>query len=155
MGAHGKDHAGHLHLGDKPGPWRPTLAVMRQLTEQPVGQVTQQVTQLATRAALQHATRIPPEYTYLILAPWRITAAGIEKERNAEMRRVTTERYGAIRYFIDSEAAVVEEPPADHRITGSSACGRRDCVERTRKAAVASRLSLWIFSTVRQSRMAR
>ncbi len=65
-----------------------------------------------------HGTRIPPGHEYLILAPEQITVAAIEAEQNTELRRVMIERYGAVRYFVDSGATIVEELPADHRIIG-------------------------------------
>jgi hypothetical protein len=65
-----------------------------------------------------HGTRIPTGHEYIILAPEKITVAAIDAEQNTELRRVMVDRYGAVRYFVDSGATIVEELPADHRIIG-------------------------------------
>jgi hypothetical protein len=65
-----------------------------------------------------HGMRIPPERDYIIHSPQQITVADIEGERNAELRRVMIDRYGAARYVTDSGAIVVHELAADHALQG-------------------------------------
>jgi hypothetical protein len=48
-----------------------------------------------------HGVRVP---RYIIMEPTTITVSAIEKESNAEIRRVMIERYGQSRYLIDSGA---------------------------------------------------
>jgi hypothetical protein len=50
--------------------------------------------------------------------PERITVAEIERETNAELRRVMIERYGWERYIRDCGAQVVDAVPLDHEIEG-------------------------------------
>jgi hypothetical protein len=55
---------------------------------------------------------------WIIEHPAAITARKIERERNAEVRRVMLDRYGWSRYISDSGAQVVDQAPADHEIVG-------------------------------------
>ena len=65
-----------------------------------------------------HGVRIPDEKRHVIEAPHTITAAEIEAEGNAELRRVMIERYGAARYVVDSGAIVVHQLADDHPMVG-------------------------------------
>jgi hypothetical protein len=70
----------------------------------------------ASEAALQyadgygfyawHGVRLP---AYIIEEPGKITVELIEKEQNAEVRRVMIERYGQSRYLLDSGALKIHE----------------------------------------------
>jgi hypothetical protein len=53
-----------------------------------------------------HGVRVP---SHVILAPEAITAAEIQAETNAEVRRVMIDRYGAARYLAAIEATVRHE----------------------------------------------
>jgi hypothetical protein len=50
---------------------------------------------------------------HVIEQPQRITVAEIERESNAEVRRVLLERYGPARYLVDSGAAVIDRVALD------------------------------------------
>lgn len=65
-----------------------------------------------------HGVRIPFKQRHIVDAPQTITAAEIEAERNAEIRRVMIDRYGPARYVADSGSIVVHELPADHAMQG-------------------------------------
>jgi hypothetical protein len=62
-----------------------------------------------------HGIRVPPD---VIEQPEGITLARIEREENAEVRRVMMERYGYERYIQDCHAKVVDSLPADCPIKG-------------------------------------
>jgi hypothetical protein len=62
-----------------------------------------------------HGVRVP---AYVVERPDLITTAAIDAERNAEIRRVMIDRYGAARYVTDSGAVVVHELPGDHKLVG-------------------------------------
>lgn len=51
-----------------------------------------------------HGVRVPPD---VIESPHSITVERIANERNAEVRRVMIDRYGAARYLMDSGAEVI------------------------------------------------
>src|SRR5207248_1377146 len=53
-----------------------------------------------------HGVTVPRE---VIVEPKSITVGGIEKETNAEIRRVMVERYGAAKYLADSGAKLVSK----------------------------------------------
>jgi hypothetical protein len=59
--------------------------------------------------------RVP---AWVIEHPEAITADRIEREENAEVRRVMIERHGWARYIADSGARVVDQAPSDHPIAG-------------------------------------
>jgi hypothetical protein len=65
-----------------------------------------------------HGVQIPFKQRHVVEAPHLISVQEIEAERNAEIRRVMIERYGASRYVQDSGSAVVQELPFDHPIAG-------------------------------------
>jgi hypothetical protein len=54
-----------------------------------------------------------PVAQHVIEQPQRITVAEIERESNAEVRRVLLERYGPARYLADSGAAVIDRVALD------------------------------------------
>jgi hypothetical protein len=54
----------------------------------------------------------------IIEHPETITVAAIEKEQNAELRRILIERYGWQRYIGDCGANVVDSVPLDHPVAG-------------------------------------
>jgi hypothetical protein len=54
----------------------------------------------------------------VIMNPQSITVEMIEKEENAEVRRVLMERYGYQRYIKDSGAEVIDECPEDYYLVG-------------------------------------
>jgi hypothetical protein len=62
-----------------------------------------------------HGTRVTQQ---IVEAPETITIHQIEKETNAEVRRVMIDRFGAKRYMEESGARVVQELPADHYLIG-------------------------------------
>jgi hypothetical protein len=53
-----------------------------------------------------HGTNVPQ---WIINDPQSITVAKIDKEINAELRRIMIERYGASRYILDSGAVVIDK----------------------------------------------
>lgn len=53
-----------------------------------------------------HGTRVPPEVIYY---PGKITVPGIEREFNAEVRRVMIDRYGIEKYIMDCGAVKIHE----------------------------------------------
>jgi hypothetical protein len=55
---------------------------------------------------------------WLIEQPERITVAAIEREQNAEWRRLLIERYGWARYLSDSGAEVIDTVPMDYPVHG-------------------------------------
>jgi hypothetical protein len=65
-----------------------------------------------------HGVQIPFAKRHIVERPELITAAEIEAEQNAEIRRVMIERYGAARYVVDSGATVVHELGEDHPLQG-------------------------------------
>ena len=62
-----------------------------------------------------HGVNVPAD---IIECPQSVTGARIDAEKNAEVRRVMIERYGAERYVIDSGAKVVDQLPDDYRLKG-------------------------------------
>ena len=65
-----------------------------------------------------HGLRVPDDLIFAIESPGLITVGDIERQTNAELRRMLIDRYGAARYVADSGAIVVHELPADHPIPG-------------------------------------
>ena len=65
-----------------------------------------------------HGMRIPEDREYVIHSPGLITLQGIEREVNAEVRRVMIEKYGYERYLRESKAVLVDECPDDHGLKG-------------------------------------
>ena len=55
---------------------------------------------------------------YVIERPHEITVDVIEKESNAEVRRVMIQRYGPERYLRDSGATIVHELPKNYFVSG-------------------------------------
>lgn len=55
---------------------------------------------------------------WIIDHPERITVLDIERQRNAEIRRVMLERYGWARYITHCGARIMDEVSMDHRIAG-------------------------------------
>ena len=62
-----------------------------------------------------HGVRVP---AWLIERPGDLTAAKIDAETNAEVRRIMLDRFGAARWLAESGAKVVDEAPADHPLLG-------------------------------------
>ena len=62
-----------------------------------------------------HGVRVP---AWLIERPGDLTAAKIDAETNAEVRRIMLDRFGAARWLTESGAKVVDEAPADHPLLG-------------------------------------
>lgn len=62
-----------------------------------------------------HGVPVSPR---LITDPASITLREIEREVNAEIRRVMLERYGWTRFMADSGANVVDSMPMDHPVAG-------------------------------------
>lgn len=62
-----------------------------------------------------HGVQVPD---YVVENPEQITVAAIDRESNAEVRRVMMERYGYERYITDSGALVVDELPENHPVVG-------------------------------------
>jgi len=58
------------------------------------------------RDAYWHGVSVPE---YVVCRPHEITAAGIDAEKNAEVRRVMIERYGQARYLVDSGAQKIHD----------------------------------------------
>lgn len=62
-----------------------------------------------------HGVRVPAR---VITRPRSLTVLDIEREGNAEIRRVMIERYGLTRYVADCGAEVVDSVPMDHPVVG-------------------------------------
>lgn len=56
-----------------------------------------------------HGVYVPPDRTYIILHPETITCADIDRESNAELRRIMIEHYGQDRYLLDSGGRMISE----------------------------------------------
>jgi hypothetical protein len=65
-----------------------------------------------------HAWQGVPVEPHVIFNPAAITVADVEREANAEVRRILIERYGWRRYILDCGAEVVDSIPDDHPIVG-------------------------------------
>lgn len=65
-----------------------------------------------------HGVQIPFKQRHIVERPETITVAEIEAEENAEIRRMMIDRYGPVRYFVDSGATVVCELGADEPVAG-------------------------------------
>lgn len=65
-----------------------------------------------------HGVRIPRTRIYIIENPAQISVEEIERESNAELRRVLIDRYGPERFVADSGAKVVDQCADDHPIVG-------------------------------------
>lgn len=55
-----------------------------------------------------HGVRIPDDRSYIVTDPKRIKVEEINKEQNAELRRIMIERYGWHKFLDDSKADVVQ-----------------------------------------------
>jgi hypothetical protein len=62
-----------------------------------------------------HGVRVTQQ---IVEAPETLTVHQIERETNAEVRRVMIDRFGPKRYLEQSGAKVVQELPADHYLVG-------------------------------------
>jgi hypothetical protein len=65
-----------------------------------------------------HAIHGLPVPGWIIETPARITVLDIERQRNAEVRRVMLDAYGWARFIAHCGAEVVDEVPMNHRIRG-------------------------------------
>jgi hypothetical protein len=65
-----------------------------------------------------HAIHGLPVPRWIIEHPDRITLLDIERQRNAEVRRVMLDAYGWARFIAHCGAEVVDQVPMDHRVHG-------------------------------------
>ncbi|MGL4575140.1 MAG: DUF6745 domain-containing protein, partial [Burkholderiaceae bacterium] len=65
-----------------------------------------------------HGMRVPDDLIYVIEEPHNITVPAINRQNNAELKRMMVEKFGHQRYLADSDAQLIDECPADHPIKG-------------------------------------